>query len=194
MAYIPDRDEIFPTSSMHNFSNDPSLMQSYTKVPCSCITIYTSITYGTVPCVTLQKVFSYICTVSTYTRYNCEFENQAFFTNDPLPIQIGQEYFIKLFKYKFQGGWFIQFKIQYCGHGLCWCWPLTVEHSSFSYQEYPECSGFQAGAKDLFISFGICPMNQSVYSECGVFVFIFSKCTVCFVLVFVSFNLLVLYN
>ena len=63
--------------------------------------------------------------------------------------------------------------------GLCWCWPgLTVEHSSFSYQEYPECSGFQAGAKDLFISFGICPMNQSVYSECGVFVFIFSKCTV----------------
>ena len=76
-----------------------------------------------------------------------------------------------------------------CRHGLCWCWPgLTVEHSSFSYQEYPECSGFQAGAKDLFISFGICPMNQSVYSECGVFVFIFSKCTVCFVLVFVSFN------
>ena len=121
MAYIPDRDEIFPTSSMRNFSNDPSLMQSYTKVPCSCITIYTSITYGTVPCVTLQKVFSY-CTVSTYTRYNCEyFENQAF-TNDPLPIQIGQEYFIKLFKYKFQGGWFIQFKIQYQRR----TWPLLV--------------------------------------------------------------------
>ena len=54
------------------------------------------------PCVTLQKVISY-CTVSTYTRYNWEFENQAF-TNDPLPIQIGQEYFIKLFKCKFQGG------------------------------------------------------------------------------------------
>ena len=48
-----------------------------------------------------------------------------------------------------------------CRHGLYWCWPgLTVEHSSFSYQEYPECSGFQAGAKDLFISFGICPMNS----------------------------------
>ena len=35
------------------------------------------------------------------------------FTNDPLHIQIGQEYFIELLKYKFQGGWFIQFKIQY---------------------------------------------------------------------------------
>ena len=80
-------------------------------MPCSCITISTSITYGTVPCVTLQTVFSY-CTVSTYTRYNCEFENQAF-TNDPLPIQIGQENFMELFKYKFQGGWFIKFKIQY---------------------------------------------------------------------------------
>ena len=35
------------------------------------------------------------------------------FTNDPLPIQIRQEYFIKLVKYTFQGGLFIQFKIQY---------------------------------------------------------------------------------
>ena len=120
MAYITDRDEIFPTSSMRNFSNGPSLMQSYTKVPCSCITISTSITYGTVPCVTLQTVFSY-CTVSTYTRYNCEYENQAF-TNDPLAIQIGQEYFMELFKYKFQGGWFIQFKIQY----QLQAWPLLV--------------------------------------------------------------------
>ena len=174
MAYITDRDEIFPTSSMCNFSNGPSLMQSYTKVPCSCITISTSITYGTVPCVTLQTVFSY-CTVSTYTRYNCEFENQVF-TNDPLPIQIGQEYFMELFKCKFQeGGSYNLRSNTSCGHGLCWCWPgLTVEHASFRYQEYPECSGFQAGAKDLFTSFGICPMNQSVYIECGVFVFIFS--------------------
>ena len=31
-----------------------------------------------------------------------------------------------------------------------------------------------------------------VYSDCRVFIFIFSKCTVCYVLVFVSFNLLVL--
>ena len=52
------RDEIFPTSSMHNFSNGPSLMQSYSKVPCiTSQCIYTCITYGTVPCVTLQKYF-----------------------------------------------------------------------------------------------------------------------------------------
>ena len=35
------------------------------------------------------------------------------FTNDPLPIQIRQRYFIKLVNFKSQGGWFIQFKIQY---------------------------------------------------------------------------------
>ena len=45
---------------------------------------------------------------------------------------------------------------------------LTVEHSFFSYQEYPKCSGFQAGSKDPFISFGICPVNQFLYGHCGV--------------------------
>ena len=40
-----------------------------------------------------------------------------------------------------------------CGQGLRSCWPLTVEHSSFSYQEYPECSGFQSGSKDLYHTF-----------------------------------------
>ena len=69
---------------------------------------------------------------------------------------------------------------------------LARPHRGTLYQDYPECSGFQAGAEDLFISFGICPMNQFVYSDCRVFIFIFSKCTVCYVLVFVSFNLLVL--
>ena len=45
---------------------------------------------------------------------------------------------------------------------------LTVEHSFFSYQEYPKCSGFQAGSKDPFILFGICPVNQFLYGHCGV--------------------------
>ena len=49
------------------------------------------------------------------TRYNIivSWRSLQAFTNDPLHIQIGREYFIKLVKYKFQGGWFIQFKIQY---------------------------------------------------------------------------------
>ena len=146
---------------MHNFSNGPSLMQSYSKVPCiTSQCIYTCITYGTVPCVTLQKIFS-SCTVSAYTRYNkiVSWRSVQAFTNDPLPIQIRQEYFIEIVKYKLQGGWFIQFKIQYqlrikgpktkcIKTDFCSCWPLTVEHSSFIYQEYPECSGFQAGSKD----------------------------------------------
>jgi len=40
--------------------------------------------------------------------------------------------------------------------GLRSCRPLTVEHSSFSYQEYPECSGFQSGSKDLYHTFLLC--------------------------------------
>ena len=43
------------------------------------------------------------------------------------------------------------------GQGLRTCWPLTVEHSPLSYQEYLECSRFQAG-----------PVNQFVHSDCGV--------------------------
>ena len=97
---------------MHNFSNGPSLMQSYSKVPCiTSQCIYICIT---VPCVTLQKIFS-SCTVSAYTRYNkiVSWRSVQAFTSDLLPIQIRQEYFIEIVKYKLQGGWFIQFKIQY---------------------------------------------------------------------------------
>ena len=54
------------------------------------------------------------------------------------------------------------------GQGLRTCWPPTVEHSPFSYQEYPESSRFQAGSKDLLTSFGICSVNQFVYSDCDV--------------------------
>ena len=95
---------------MHNFSNSPSLMQSYSKVPCitsQCIYI------GTVPCVTLQKYFHLVlCTVHIQDIIVSWRSVQAF-ANDPLHIQIRQEYFIKLVKYKFQRGWFIQFEIQY---------------------------------------------------------------------------------
>ena len=129
------------------------------------------------------------------------------FTYDPLHIQIGPEYFIELVKYKFQGGWFIQFKIQYqlrikspkakCIKTLMGTGPLHMlaNHCRTLVLHLSGVSRVirvQAGAKDLFISFGICPMNQFVYSDCCVFIFIFSKCTVCYVLVFVSFNLLVL--
>ena len=48
------------------------------------------------------------------------------------------------------------------------CWLLTVKHPPFSYQEYPERSRFQTVSKDLLISFGICPVNQFVYSDCNV--------------------------
>ena len=56
---------------------------------------------------------------------------------------------------KIQGKWSLQFKIE-CqlrikgpqnqvqdpsGQGLRTCWPLNVEHSPFSYQEYSECLG-----------------------------------------------------
>ena len=70
---------------------------------------------------------------------------------------------------------------------LCTCWPITVEHSFFRYREYPEWSGFQAGAKDLFISFG-----TNSCTVIAVFIFSFSLIYLCYVLVFVSFNLLVL--
>ena len=69
----------------------------------------------------------------------------ACFTNDPLPIQIGQEYFIELVKCNFQGGWLKQlirsntiYKLKVpktkCirtlgEQGLCLCWPLTVERT-----------------------------------------------------------------
>ena len=72
-AFRPGFDPGLAWFLMQGFSNGPSLMQSNTKVPCTCITFYRCITYGTVPCVTLQKIFS-SCTVSTYTRYNCELE------------------------------------------------------------------------------------------------------------------------
>ena len=62
---------------------------------------------------------------------------------------------------------------------------LSLVLAPFSYQEYPECPGFRSGSKDRFISFGICPVNQFVYSGCGVL--IFSKCTFCYLLVFASF-------
>ena len=115
---IHHRDEILLTSSMHTFSNGPSLMQSCTKVPRTCITIYTCM-YKLWYCTLchfamLQNVFS-SCTVhSTYTRYIfVSWRSAQALTNNPLPIQIGREYFIELVKHKFQGGWFIQFEIQY---------------------------------------------------------------------------------
>ena len=94
---------------------------------------------------------------------------------------------------KIQGKWSLQFKIE-CqlqikgpqnkvqdpsGQGLRTCWPFTVEHSPFSYQEYSECSGVQAGSKDLLISFSICPLNQFANSDCD-FLFSFSL-SVCLV-------------
>ena len=112
-------DEIFPTSCMHNFCNGPSLMQSYSKVPCiTSQCIYMCITYGTVPCVTLQKYFHLVLWVHIQDII-VRWRSVQTFTNDPLPKQIGQEYFIELLKYKFQGGLFIQFKIQY---------QLTIKH------------------------------------------------------------------
>ena len=69
------------------------------------------------------------------------------------------------------------------------CWLLTVKHSPFSYQEYPERSRFQTVSKDLLISFGICPVNQFVYSDCDVlFSFSLSALSVIFsVLAFSSY-------
>ena len=48
------------------------------------------------------------------------------------------------------------------------CWLLTVKHSPFSYQEYPESSTFPTVSKELLILFGICPVNQFVCSNCDV--------------------------
>ena len=94
---------------------------------------------------------------------------------------------------KIQGKWSLQFKIE-CqlrikgpqnkvqdpsGQGLRTCWPFTVEHSPFSYQEYSECLGVQAGSKDLLISFRICPLNQFANGDCD-FLFSFSL-SVCLV-------------
>ena len=121
-------------------------MQSYSKVPCiTSQCIYMCITYGTVSSVTLQKYFHLVLWVHIQDII-VSWRSVQTFTNDPLPIQIGQEYFIELLKCKFQGGLFIQFKIQYqltikrpktkCikdpwVQDLCTCWPsLTVEHSS----------------------------------------------------------------
>ena len=96
------------------FSNGPSLMQSYSRVPCiTSQCIYTCITYCTVPCVTLQKYFHLVLYVHIQDIIVSWRYVQAFTKYDPLHIQIRQEYFIKLVKYKFQGGWFIQFKIHY---------------------------------------------------------------------------------
>ena len=69
------------------------------------------------------------------------------------------------------------------------CWLLTVKHSPFSNQEYPERSRFQTASKDLLISFGICPVNQFVYSDCDVlFSFSLSALSVIFsVLAFSSY-------
>ena len=53
-----------------------------------------------------------LCTVHIQDIIVCWRSVQSF-TNNPLPIQIGREYFIELVRYKFQVGWFIQFKIQY---------------------------------------------------------------------------------
>ena len=70
------------------------------------------------------------------------------------------------------------------GQGLRKCWPPTVEHSPFRYQEHPLSSRFQAGSKDLLIPFGICPVNQFVYNDWDV-LFSFSlsvlsvMCSVC---------------
>ena len=98
---------------MHNFCNGPSLMQSYSKVPCiTSQCIYMCITYGTVSSVTLQKYFHLVLWVHI-PDIIVSWRSVQTFTNDPLPIQIGQEYFFELLKYKFQGGLFIQFKIQY---------------------------------------------------------------------------------
>ena len=69
------------------------------------------------------------------------------------------------------------------------CWLLTVKHSPFSDQEYPKRSRFQTVSKDLLISFGICLVNQFVYSDCDVlFSFSLSALSVMFsVLAFSSY-------
>ena len=128
------------------------------------------------------------------------------FANDPLHIQIRQEYFIKLVKYKFQRGWFIQIKIQYqlrqsalrpLGTGLLLvlaqphCGTLFLQISGLS-----RVFRISSTRKRPFYFVWHLPNEPItvcvVYSDCRVFIFIFSKCTVCYVLVFVSFNLLVL--
>ena len=74
------------------------------------------------------------------------------------------------------------------GQGLRACWPLTVEPFCFIYQEYPECSRFQAGSKDLFFRLAFAQWtNSCTVIAVFCFTFIFSKCTVCYVLVFFSF-------
>ena len=66
---------------------------------------YTCITYGTVPCLALFSS----CTMWWIQDIIVSWRSvRACFTNDPLPIQIGQEYVIKLVKCNFQGGWLIQ--------------------------------------------------------------------------------------
>ena len=59
----------------------------------------------TVPCVTLQKYFHLVLYVHIQDIIFVSWRYvQAFTKYDPLHIQIRQEYFIKLVKYKFQGG------------------------------------------------------------------------------------------
>ena len=65
--------------------------------------------------VSLYKTYFHLvlCTVHTQDIIIVSWRSVQAFTNDPLPIQIRQGYFIKLVNFNSQGGWFIQFKIQY---------------------------------------------------------------------------------
>ena len=194
---------------MHNFCNGPSLKQSYSKVPCiTSQCIYTCITYGTVPCVTLQKYFRLVLWVHIQDIIVSWISVQSF-TNDPLHIQIGQEFLIELVKYKFQGGWFIQFKIQYqlrikgpktkciktlrdrtfaqiVSQSLWNTHPLSI-------RSIQSDQGFKQALKTFLFRLALAQWTNSCTVIIAVFLFSFSlKCTVCYVLLFVSFNLLVL--
>ena len=94
---------------------------------------------------------------------------------------------------KFQGEWSLKFKI-YCqlrikgpqnkvrdpwGQGLFALVGPSLWNTLSSAVRSIQCSGFQAGSKDLLTSFGICPLNQLAYSDCDVlFSFSLSICHV----------------
>lgn len=144
-------------------------MQSYAKDAMYHYLDYTCITYGTVPCI---ASFS-SCTIIVSWR-----SVWACFTNDPLPIQIGQEYFIELVKCNFQGGWLKQLIrsntiyelkvpktkcIRTLGEqGLCLCWPLSVERTLClqAIRSVLSVQGFkQELLKTFLFHLVYCPMN-----------------------------------
>lgn len=61
------------------------------------------------------------------------------------------------------------------GQGLhsCMRWPVTVEHSSLSYQKYTECSGFKPALKTFLFYLTFSQQTNSFHSDWGV---LFSFC------------------